>query len=344
MKLSIIIKKIIAFLLFHSGYTTKKIDEKVDDDQYFILMYHRIVEYRESLQDGMYVLPDTFDAQMRYIRDNFTVLSICELNEIIDSGNWRQGDGKRYCVITFDDGWNDFYENAFPILQKHDLPAALFLPTGFIDHNRKMWIDLYGELLSAKLDLGLRPEFTISSNHSQILDYLVNLKGSYRSQLENGINELKRYSGSEIDSILSQFGNLIEKESRSRESDFVNWNQVNEMKASGLVTIGSHTVNHEILTNIEDTGVVQSELLDSRDELLDRAVMDSLCMTFCYPNGNHSKDLSKLVSDSGYHLAVTTQRGWNTIDDDRAMLKRIGMHQDVSSSVPMFATRISGIF
>jgi peptidoglycan/xylan/chitin deacetylase (PgdA/CDA1 family) len=51
----------------------------------------------------------------------------------------RAREGGNYAVITFDDGYRDFYTNAFPILQKYHFPATVFLPTDFINDNRKIF-------------------------------------------------------------------------------------------------------------------------------------------------------------------------------------------------------------
>ena len=71
-------------------------------------------------------------------------------------------------------------------------------------------------------------------------------------------------------------------------------------------------------------------------------MVDPSFIPFCYPNGNYTREIAEMVRSAGYHAAVTTKKGWNQFDDDRFMLKRIGIHQDMTSSVPLFAARIAG--
>ena len=84
-----------------------------------ILMYHRIINKRTSniyLQDGMYVDPDTFRMHIKYLIRNFTVVSLDCISQIVHRKSTLVGN-KPFCILTFDDGWKDFYENAFPILK-----------------------------------------------------------------------------------------------------------------------------------------------------------------------------------------------------------------------------------
>lgn len=71
------------------------------------------------------VLHDEFDQQLRYLKDNgYQTLTCDEYDERHRSGNTRPEKG---VILTFDDGIANFYEVAFPLLQKHQLKAVVFL-------------------------------------------------------------------------------------------------------------------------------------------------------------------------------------------------------------------------
>lgn len=121
----------------------------------------------------------------------------------------------------------------------------------------------------------------------------------------------------------------------------MNCSEVREMLNSGLVSFGSHTVTHQILTTLDDA-TIKRELLASRAKLLQKQVVDSAFISFCYPNGNYSDKIVRMVKDADYNLAVTTQKGWNHQGSDPFTLRRIGIHQDMASTIPLFACRIAG--
>ena len=81
-----------------------------------IFMYHHISESLGLSVKNMDVSPDEFEQQMRFLfQKGFRCLS---LSEVIN--NWQQGkpQPERSFVLTFNDGYIDFYENASPILKK----------------------------------------------------------------------------------------------------------------------------------------------------------------------------------------------------------------------------------
>jgi peptidoglycan/xylan/chitin deacetylase (PgdA/CDA1 family) len=67
-------------------------------------------------------------------------------------------------------------------------------------------------------------------------------------------------------------------------------------------------------------------------------------MSFCYPSGVYDENIEKMVKDAGYDIAVSTQKGWNSLKDHRFTLRRIGIHQDMTSTPAMFACKIAGTF
>src|SRR5665213_3134267 len=95
-----------------------------------ILMYHSISN-RQEMGHPYYrtvTSPEVFAKQMQYLHDNgYSALSLS------DAVKWLEGpSGGRPVVITFDDGFQDFYTSAFPILTKLGLSATMFLPTAYI--------------------------------------------------------------------------------------------------------------------------------------------------------------------------------------------------------------------
>lgn len=102
-------------------------------------MYHRVLASRDSeqvfVQPGMYVLSETFQRQVAFLKENFKIVSLEEMVERIKN----RRDISRCCAITFDDGWKDNFCHAFPVLEKFSLPATIFLATGFVGTKRLFW-------------------------------------------------------------------------------------------------------------------------------------------------------------------------------------------------------------
>jgi len=91
-----------------------------------ILMYHSIGDNENFFT----VRADEFARQMKYLKDNkYQVISLSKLVEILESDQILP---KKTIVLTFDDGYQDNYNNAFPILKEHNFPAAIFLASGLV--------------------------------------------------------------------------------------------------------------------------------------------------------------------------------------------------------------------
>ena len=102
-----------------------------------ILMYHSISEKKEDTVHPYYCInttPEIFYTHMIFLRENsYSVINLNEALQILRKPTYPS---KRYAVITFDDGYRDFYNEAFPILKDYGYTATVFLPTGYISDNR----------------------------------------------------------------------------------------------------------------------------------------------------------------------------------------------------------------
>jgi len=99
------------------------------------LMYHHVQDMnlaKEKKQTGLTVDTETFKSQMQYLKEKgYQTIGFSELINFFDSGT---GIAKKTILITFDDGYDDFYLNALPILKEYGFKASVFIPTGLMNN------------------------------------------------------------------------------------------------------------------------------------------------------------------------------------------------------------------
>lgn len=283
-----------------------------------ILMYHRVIPRHELdtsyVQPGMYVTPDTFETHLKFLTAHFHVLSLAEALARWQHGTWE--DGVRYCVITFDDGWLDNYQYAYPLLRAHRTPAAIFLPTEFIGTNKWLWWDRLGYLLT-------RTRTAQSRSMADDLDSL--------------IEQAKRIPGEAREAVIDDIARLLNAHPPPVRR-FINWDEAREMSASGIA-FGSHTATHAILTGLEPVAL-ERELRRPLDTL--RAERVNFTPVLCYPNGNHSSFVVRSARAAGYAAAITTAAGAeSTTPADLFRLRRVGVHNDMTRSTSLLTFHLA---
>lgn len=338
MKVGILLKSVAAALLWKSGRLRRKL-ESFGRERSGILMYHRVLPARfpkNGMQPGMYVNVNTFDQHIRYLKGHFSLVS---LEDIMTFDTENQPVTRPLCCLTFDDGWHDFYLHVFPILKAHQVPATVFLPTDYIGGGRTFWTDRLGFLLHYGL---ITSEKSIQPGHL-LAQKILTLSGRSEARLEAAVSCLKGCTDEAIELVLQELAACLECKHKQDGRAFLDWKEIREMADSGLVRFGSHTVNHRILTTLNDEEI-QVELNKSRNTLLAEKIVSEDFIPFCYPNGNFNESIVKAVAEAGYSLAVTTESGWNGKDADLHALKRIPVHEDMTSTNALFACRLAGIF
>ena len=101
----------------------------------FVLTYHRIGDGERRFP---HIPKAVFEAQMRWLQANCDIIEPGAVRARVAAPNPRRPP----VLITFDDGYRDFYENAYPILSRLRIPVVVFLPTRFIDDGTPFWWDL----------------------------------------------------------------------------------------------------------------------------------------------------------------------------------------------------------
>jgi len=292
-----------------------------------IIGYHRVVADIENAEEnsiyGLVVSAETFREHCRILKHNFEVVSLEEATEFLE--------GEKYsylpkAVITFDDGYLDNYEEAFPILREFDLPATIFLPTTMIgkdeplSHDKAFW--LAKKALEKNLDLrkiflkaGLSHEKAHgagnASNVLELTDRIVYLSTEQR------------------DTVIDELEKTLKISDYPREYRLLNWETVREMSKNGI-SFGNHTATHPVLP-LEDEKAFESEIFESK-EILEKELGKS-AVSFAYPNGKYNEAVRRQIIKAGYKVAVTTDKRTNKFGEDLFALGRTCLCEESTRGV-----------
>jgi peptidoglycan/xylan/chitin deacetylase (PgdA/CDA1 family) len=265
-----------------------------------VLTFHRVLSDSELQQTaslgGMIVRNRTFDGFLKYASES------CEFANLSQEPEWKAG-RKLKLAVTFDDGWSDNAQAAYPIARRNQVPIAIFIVPERTGTALPFW-----------------PERTAVA-----LDRWPSADGSRRSaiSIERAIEELKELPARERERRVGQI--TLSGASIGPSTDIdrtMTWQQILELHAGG-VTFGSHTSTHEILTMIP-AAQAEQEIATSR-ETIERK-LDAACSLFSYPNGNCSQCVREMVAAAGYKFAFLNQEpGVWTRDCDPFLIPRVNV-------------------
>jgi peptidoglycan/xylan/chitin deacetylase (PgdA/CDA1 family) len=208
-------------------------------------------------------------------------------------------------AVTFDDGYRDVHENAFPLLRRKGIPAAVFLVTQLVGTDTLQRHDHLHALLRIGLRRWARPAEALRRRlaHPDIPEGRALRLGDDHDAFGWTRLVLTSLSSRGLDRLIA----LLEDElgaPRQAPPGFLpmTWSMVAEMHAAGM-TIGSHTRTHALLTN-ESQARVLDEALASRRELEQR--LGTPVRHFAYPDGRFNRTAVRAVRLAGYRCAFTT--------------------------------------
>jgi peptidoglycan/xylan/chitin deacetylase (PgdA/CDA1 family) len=312
-----------------------------------VLMYHRVLTGEEQLKTcshpGIVVGCETFSKQMAILKRRFVVLSVEDFASRIEQ---QMPFDDCSCLITFDDGWRDNFSNAFPILQRYAVPALIFLPVNFIGTHRRFWQEQLTHLTyQAAVQARREPDryHKIKSLLAPVcLESLLHVQESdLRDAVMEAVRHQKSLAPSLIEKALAQLADELHLDTDRTDIDgFLDWDQVATMSRQGI-RFGGHGAEHRLLTNVSvDEATTE---IHAAKKIVDSHLGEQV-PCFSYPNGNWSPSVVDLAKKSGYRIAFTTEKGFVKCDDDRYIIRRINIHEGMTSSIPMFLARIVGLF
>ncbi|HQH27423.1 MAG TPA: polysaccharide deacetylase family protein [Oligoflexia bacterium] len=311
------LREIAATALHYSG--ASRMLQIGDEHPWRILMYHRVVRLNElpyAIQPGMYVTPETFEMQMKYLAEHAQVVPLDDLARDIVQGKTI---APRTVAVTFDDGWVDTYTHAFPILKRYSIPATIFLVTSFIGTTETLWTDKVTLALMA-----LREEKHYLQNACSRIKEMTGIEPAFCAEITKILNtgpaeelpeqfdalieQLKRSSLKERKTIVSGLVNLAKEFTTLKiPRSFLSWDEVKEMTRDG-VYFGSHSHKHYPLTELSEVQLTD-DIENSFQVFREKGIAPSA--VFCYPGGDYNELVQHVLAKHEIRFALTTAKTSN---------------------------------
>jgi peptidoglycan/xylan/chitin deacetylase (PgdA/CDA1 family) len=288
-----------------------------------ILTYHGFTDERAPAgienHERKHVHADDFRAQVTFLKRRYDVRPLREIVQLLATSAPLP---KRAVAITMDDGYQSTWRLAFPILRELGAPATIFLATDFVNARKFLWTDrveyAIGHAAAGAYDVrypGGSLALTLADTESRsAADRLVRstFKALSQAMLDQAVSSLERVLRIDLGSAATP----------PLSSLPLTWANAVEMTGSGVVTMGSHTHSHVILSRC-DEATAEAELSQSK-RIIERELA-APCDLFCYPNGRRGDfdaGTRRLVQATGYACALTTVHGLNARGADVYELRR----------------------
>lgn len=276
-----------------------------------ILLYHGVCRPEDDPRwrngKGKFTPVDLFEKQIRVCRDYGTVVPLSHILGVAALP-------PNPIVLTFDDGYLNNFSLLYPLLRKYEIPATIFLTTGFLDKEVFLWMDWFDQVVckvpsgTQELQIGKRTCFldfrTEEAREATRVEVRKRLKLEPIAEIHRFLRYLQERTG-----VALGWGDVPESILP------LEWDHVREMERSGLVQFGAHTVTHPILSRC---GIEQQtrEILDSKKRIEEET--GRTCISFAYPNGqcdDYTEETVGILRKCGFALGLTAERGFVHSDE-----------------------------
>lgn len=317
-----IVKNIFILIVYYSGalhlmiYVISRIRK---GHRASILFYHRFSEHSVDVCELPYLNIQEFKKQMRHIKKWYSIIT---MDDLID----RLAMGKEFStpsiVITIDDGYLNNYREAYPILKEFNLPAMIYLSTGFIGTENSTWVDDLMDVIkiSKKKTISVPDLF-----NGEVLD--ISTRERKMEVFEKIFNNMLNLKHEKKLALMEKFRKLLCVEESLRdaaERRMLNWNEVIEMNQNNI-HFGAHTISHPTLSKMELLEA-KREIRESKEEIENRLYCK--VWHFAIPNGKEgdfNEELKRYCEEIGFKTVVSTEPGVVFVQSDPYFLKRINL-------------------
>lgn len=287
-----------------------------------VLLYHRVAELQQD-PHLLAVAPEHFEEHLLALRRHCRVVSLSQLTDSLARG----GHPGSVVALTFDDGYADNAEAAFPLLKKHGLPATFYLASGFVGTTRECLHDDLERLLLLPpqcpdrllLMVGGKPFGWAMRSHDSGNKTAATVAGwnvesktdpTPRHRAHREIHGMLRaVAPAEREGVLEQLRCQCGDPGPARPAHRgMSWDQARHMAACELIELGAHTVNHPCLSALP-LKEQRAEILESKRAL--EKQIGRPVTSFAYPYGtrqSYTAETVGLLKELGFTNACSNFR------------------------------------
>jgi peptidoglycan/xylan/chitin deacetylase (PgdA/CDA1 family) len=271
----------------------------------FVLTYHRV---GTNPHDFKHVPADVFRDQMRFVRDRCLPIHPDDLRaSVLATDRTRPP-----VLVTFDDGYLDYLEVAYPILREFGIPAINFISTHFTDTGDMFWWDEID--LAVAASTRARIELPWATGVTVTLD-----RGGRQTLRREARSQIKRRPHAEIPAIMNALTTALDvRRPLAAGRQVMTWSQIRSVQ--DVTIIGAHTHTHPLLTRI-DRGQLQEEARTCRDRIA--AELGHVPRLFAYPSGAFNGEAQAVLRDAGFDMAFSSIHGINDDKTDWMQIRRV---------------------
>jgi peptidoglycan/xylan/chitin deacetylase (PgdA/CDA1 family) len=274
-----------------------------------VLTYHRVVHPGDTF---IGVAPRDFRAQLLWLKRHCELIAPEQYAEAI-----RRSDRVRASVlVTFDDGYRDYHDHAYPVLQELKIPSLVFLPTAFIGTERLLWTDALTWAFVHTRQTAVRVPWR-PGDRWELADTVAR-----RRACDAAKAHLKGTSDAERKELQSDLMKAlkIDPEDGSAGRQMLTWNEVRATLEH--TRYGGHTHTHAILSQVSASDL-DAEIRLCRDVIERELGARPRC--FAYPNGrvqDFNPSVKEALRRHGFELAFSMIGGVNGPDTDHYAILR----------------------
>ncbi len=288
-----------------------------------LTMHHVVPRQKKKFAPNsiLEITPEFLDSVVTSIRGKgYDIVSLDEAHKRITGSK----SARPFVCLTFDDGYRDNLDNAYPILKAHDAPFAIYVATSYPDRVGELWWIALERVIAKCKFIGLRlegeqlhlPSTSLAEKHQawdKIYWWMRNLPNAQQREF---IRDLcTRYN---VD-LAAMCEELV-----------MSWDEIHELARDPLVTIGAHTVNHYTLSKLTDAEA-SNEMINSAEII--SSYTGEMPRHFSYPYGDPGSAGPRefnIARAAGFATAVTTRKGVIHKDhtDYLTALPRISLNGD----------------
>lgn len=237
-------------------------------------MLHRVGRHNHNMlepNERMMITPEFLEDTIKHHQKDYEFVSSDKAYQIISGAVSSR---KKFILFTFDDGYRDNYEKAFPVFKRYNIPFTLFLTSGFPDHKAVLWWYIIEDIITSQDEIILSDGTTMKCrSQEEKTDSFFLLRNKVLCFTRSEFNE----------SFLKLFSNYKFDLYKKTKELSITWAQLDEMSRSGLCTVGAHSVTHSNFSTLSATEI-KTEIVQSISDIESR--IGKKVEHFSYPYGS----------------------------------------------------------